>query len=269
VSTGHKGYYSLIQYCPDRSRMESANVGVVLFCPDLGFLEVKLAAGHDRLRRFFHRGSFAPEAIRAAKRAIANRFKVDRAAFGTLEDLDRFIATRANALGMTPARPMNVVDAARELEGLFTELVGGRVRSDRDSEPRLALDAVFRQPDLQGRIHFNHVVRVPVIGREFRAPYSYRNGVLNLVKPQEFPANEASATATAMKLAVEGDLLWKHGQETGERAKLIVVPAFALSGDVSADLPRRILELFENYDVRTVGLDRIESFAEEVRQTAH
>jgi hypothetical protein len=112
------------------------------------------------------------------------------------------------------------------------------------------------------------VVRVPVIGREFRAPYSYRNGVLNLVKPQEFPANEASATATAMKLAVEGDLLWKHGQDTGERAKLIVVPAFAPSRDVS-DLPHRILRLFENYEIRTVALDGIESFAEEVRQTAH
>ena len=268
MSTGHKGYYSLIQYCPDRSRMESANVGVVLFCPDLGFLEAKLAGGHDRLRKFFNRGSFAPEAIKAAKRAIANRFKVDRAAFKTLEDLERFIATRANALAMTPARPIKVVDAARELEGLFAELVGGRVRGDRDSEPRVALDAVFRQPDLQGRIQFNHVVRVPVIGREFRAPYAYRNGVLNLVKPQEFPANEASATATAMKLAVEGDLLWRHGQDTAEQARLIIVHAFAPMGEAS-DLPDRILELFENYEVRTVALDEIESFVEEVRHTAH
>lgn len=40
-----KGYYSLVQYCPDRSRMESANLGVVLFCPDLDFLDVKFCRG--------------------------------------------------------------------------------------------------------------------------------------------------------------------------------------------------------------------------------
>ena len=30
-----KGYYSAIQYCPDRSRMEAANVGVMLLCPQI------------------------------------------------------------------------------------------------------------------------------------------------------------------------------------------------------------------------------------------
>ena len=34
-----KGYYSLIQYCPDLGRLEAANVGVLLFCPERGFLK--------------------------------------------------------------------------------------------------------------------------------------------------------------------------------------------------------------------------------------
>lgn len=34
-----KGYYSIIQYCPDLSRFEAANVGVLLFCPERAFLK--------------------------------------------------------------------------------------------------------------------------------------------------------------------------------------------------------------------------------------
>ena len=36
---------------------------------------------------------------------------------------------------------------------------------------------------------------------------------LNLVKPQWFSPEEKKATATAMKLAVEGDLLARHGTD--------------------------------------------------------
>ena len=48
-----KGYYSLVQYCPDVARQEAANVGVVLFCPELAFLEARLASSNHRIRRFF------------------------------------------------------------------------------------------------------------------------------------------------------------------------------------------------------------------------
>ena len=36
-----KGYFSLVQYCPDLARQEAANVGVVLFCPDLQFIRAR------------------------------------------------------------------------------------------------------------------------------------------------------------------------------------------------------------------------------------
>ena len=37
-----KGCYSLIQYCPDLGRLEAANVGVLLFCPEPHFLKAQL-----------------------------------------------------------------------------------------------------------------------------------------------------------------------------------------------------------------------------------
>ena len=39
----NKAYYCLIQYCPDMSRLEAANVGVVLFCPEKGFLAARMS----------------------------------------------------------------------------------------------------------------------------------------------------------------------------------------------------------------------------------
>ena len=126
----NKGYYSLIQYCPDRSRLEGANVGVVLFCPEQRFLQARLSSGTDRLRRFFGTGSFDPSALAAAKRAIAARLHTDGLAFQTIEDIEHFIATRANALTLTQARPLKVDDPAELLDSLFTELVGGRVRRE-------------------------------------------------------------------------------------------------------------------------------------------
>jgi len=37
------GYYSLVQYCPDPSRVEAANVGAILFCPTLPYLDVRMS----------------------------------------------------------------------------------------------------------------------------------------------------------------------------------------------------------------------------------
>jgi len=52
-----KGYFSLVQYCPDVARQEAVNVGVVLLCPEQKFIGVKITPGNQRIRRFFWRRS--------------------------------------------------------------------------------------------------------------------------------------------------------------------------------------------------------------------
>ena len=64
------GYYSLIQYCPDHSRLEAANVGVLLFCPPLDFLDIRLSEDSERLQRFFGKDSFDPGRVESAKKAL-------------------------------------------------------------------------------------------------------------------------------------------------------------------------------------------------------
>ena len=117
-----KGYYSVIQYCPDRSRMEAANVGVLLLCPEIGFVKARTAAGNDRARKFFGYDSFDKRRLNAAKRAIERRLEVDRESFRSPEDIVRFMDTRGNDILLTPPRPTKVLDPEAELETLFKEL---------------------------------------------------------------------------------------------------------------------------------------------------
>lgn len=72
------GYYSLIQYCPDLSKAESVNVGVLLFCPDVKFIDARTSSGNDRVRRFFGGGSFDSARLQAAKKAIEVRLRICR-----------------------------------------------------------------------------------------------------------------------------------------------------------------------------------------------
>ena len=48
-----RGFYSVVQYCPDPSRAEAVNVGLVLLCVDPHALRVKMTGNHERVRKLF------------------------------------------------------------------------------------------------------------------------------------------------------------------------------------------------------------------------
>ena len=125
-----RGYYALIQYCPEPSRAEGANVGVVLYCPEAKFLDVQMSLDNDHARRLFTGATFDSERLSAAKSAFANRLKQVGQEFRSVEDLEQFMRTRGNALQLVPPRPVRVDEPAASLKQLFAELVGGRSRAD-------------------------------------------------------------------------------------------------------------------------------------------
>jgi len=47
-----RGYYWIIQYCPDLGRLEAANIGVLLFCPDRE-IKARMASDNGRIRHFW------------------------------------------------------------------------------------------------------------------------------------------------------------------------------------------------------------------------
>jgi hypothetical protein len=124
-----RGYYSLIQFCPNQSRLEAVNVGVVLLCPDADFIAARTSAGNRRAEKLVGRGELDRHALNSAKQAIEHRLDVDRSSFKSHEDLMAFVNTRGNNLKLTSPRPVKVFDPATDLDKLFSELVGGRSRT--------------------------------------------------------------------------------------------------------------------------------------------
>jgi Protein of unknown function (DUF3037) len=265
--SGYQGHYSLIQYCPDLSRAEAANVGVLLFCPQLGFIDARTSGGNDRVRRFFRGREIDVARLNIMKRSIERRLRAESTRFKSVEDLVAFIDTRANEMVVTPPRPMKVVEPRADLDKLFEELVGGRVRSEKATALIPELDAAFIRLQQEGRGWTKEHVTVPVLGTTIKAPYAYRNGVINLVKPQKFGTVEDEARRAAGHLAIEGDLLRKHPNEAGGEYRLVVVSAG--HGEASLDRERSVGPLFEEYGVRFVARAQVPAFVEQVEREAH
>jgi len=119
----NKGYYSIIQFCPDISRQEAANIGVLLFCPELGFIRARTSESNERIYRFFGKESCDAARIEQMKGLVEKRLIVEADSFRSREDLEKFIATRANDLQLTPLRSVLLDNPEEELDRLFDLLV--------------------------------------------------------------------------------------------------------------------------------------------------
>jgi hypothetical protein len=126
------GYYSIVQYCPDPMRREVANIGVVLFCPQLEFLEVRIADDDSRIREVSPRLVYDPEQLGTELRFIERRLRVDREHFTKLAALQQFAQTRLGAVRLTEWLSLRVVEPDGELQRLFMRLVYKR----KDDEAR-------------------------------------------------------------------------------------------------------------------------------------
>ena len=72
-----KGYYSIIQYCPDLSRLEAANIGVLLFYPERQFLEARMERGHGRVQKLFGSEGHDWSRIESFKRTVDERLQTE------------------------------------------------------------------------------------------------------------------------------------------------------------------------------------------------
>src|SRR5690606_35176608 len=109
----------------------------------------------------------------------------------TLDDLKAFIATRANDLRLTEPRLAMVSDIEADFERLFKQLAADEATATLAAESPAqvlppALSEAFYRLSQQQRIWDPEPIIVPVLKRKLDVPYAYRNGAVNLVKPQVF-----------------------------------------------------------------------------------
>ncbi len=267
---GIEGYYSLIQYCPDRFRAEGANVGVLLFTPQTPALRARVTEFGRHARKMFHLDAAETLRVCRASRAIADRVEHSQDEILTVEDLQHFIDTRANDIRITSPRLVKVENVDADLERLFADLV------EREPQDHVAvaavvspsvLDSTFARLIASNRATGPREVVVPVRGTTLAVPYAYQNGVLNLVKPEKFSKSLDKAMDKASVLAIAGDSL-QTTPEDGEARQLVVVSE-GKSTPRRRETEARLSELFERYHVRFVSSKHIKEFAAEVETSAH
>ena len=135
-----KGYYSLVQYCPDMARQEAANVGVVLFCPDQRFLRAKVTDTIRRIRRFFGEDVDGHRHLHGMMEAVVNRLELEQTEFKTLSDFQQFVDTRANKIILTRPKPILVKEPEEDLRGVLWGDAHVYVMAALSIEPVVGLD---------------------------------------------------------------------------------------------------------------------------------
>jgi hypothetical protein len=259
------GYYSIIQYCPDPSRLEAANVGVLLFSPKHLFLKAQTARDNRRIRQFFGSEGHDWQRINSFKHGIEERIEVESQTIRTLTDLEQFIAKRANRLQFTPPRPMRVTDPEKDLNQLFRELVGGRPRSEQPTNFRKYLGKQFARAGIIRKLRTDIQVIVPAFNRRVEVPFGYQNGRFNLIQPARFRATEpAQVIPTACRYAVEGRSLFEHPDAELGELQLVVLGQFPSTSPESKRVVRQILT--EN-NVLLYSANELDRLIDEIRRT--
>jgi hypothetical protein len=251
------GYYFVIQYCPDASRLEAANVGVVLFCPEPFFLKARTVRGNDRIRRFFRPRDPDWVQINLIKRSIEERLTVDRDQFRNLASLEHFAATRANDMRLTKGRAVLVENPEEELNCLFDRLVGeGPCRGT--ARIRRILARAFRAEDIAPFIEKNVSVSLPLFHLSVEVPYGFRNGRFNLIQPAQFRGlSPVGILRKAGEYALQGDLLYRHPDPGLGEMQLLVVGQFAREQKGVAAAVREVLRDRQTELYTTREIDRL------------
>ncbi len=266
-----RGYYSLVQYCPDATRAEVVNVGVVMICPEKGFVGVAMANANHGVRRMFGVEGEMLERINTMKCSLRERIMAERVSLASLEAFEHFIGTRGNKLLLTPPRNMRVEDLQSDLRRLFETLVGGRAmgdkveRSERGKSVRSQLREIFARPELKGKIAANVPV-TPKYGRPFKAPYAFFNGKDSFISPQTIHHDRDQTLREAELLAMRGIQLRKHGLNGREAELIVPLPEPVLH---FASQTQDVIELLRDSDIRTVLAGGLDDFAEEIELHAH
>jgi hypothetical protein len=260
-----KGYYCLIQYCPDLGRLEAANVGVLLFCPEHRFIKALTSRNNRRIIRFFGSEGHDWARIGAFKRGLEDRIAIEGKDFQTLEHLERFIAQRANLFQITPPRPMKIIDPEEDLQELFHDFIGEGIPHRSTRTLRKYVDEKLTTAGLESKRRRDIQVNVPVLEKQVEIPFGFQNGRFNLINPVRFEAtNPEQVVTTACKYAVEGRSLFEHPDPQLGLLQLVVVGKFRPR---DLESPARVKRVFEDFSVKLFRTSDLPQLLDEIRRT--
>ncbi len=262
----YKGYYSILQFCPEPARHEVANIGVALLCPEQSFFRARIGSGNQRVTHFFDKSQYDIVRLNAYKQGLVDRLNrnsevTDRESFA------QFAAMQVNTIVMTPPQFCRVEGNAEEtLENLFKELVGDSTKTKSEGGLRKRLRNAFESSGLLGTIVREDVqVMIPAFDREAKFPFAWQNGVLNLIEPVRFKsADQVSLEQTACRRAIEGMSLQRQEDKKLGRCALNVVGQFQSKDENAKRIVRRILS---ESKVELIESGSIDAYIQKIKTT--
>jgi hypothetical protein len=257
----HKGYYSLIQFCPDPSRLEGINLGVLVYSPDDGRLVFRLTQSDQRIRKVFGQQDW--DFIDRVRESVQSRLQSEK--FETVHDLESYIAKRANVVQLTPLRPLKIGEIDQEVSALYRRLV----ESERVArQPRIStyLSRKLIEAGVEGLVKKSISIEIPTLKQPIRVPYGYQNGRFNLISPIQFNPDQEDILTKAGKSAIEGQLLYQNPDPLLGDLRLVVIARFAARNESSS---RELIgKIFKEHHVGLHTFENIEPLLDDIKKSA-
>jgi len=256
-----KGYYSLIQFCPDLSRLEGVNIGLALYSLSEKRVLVQITRDNHRIRRFF--GNQDWRLINRGKTSIRNQLASQQ--FPGIEEFEAYISKRANFIQLTAPRAMRITDPRTDINELYDRLVG---RDHVERKRRINGDLTKRlsEAGVMDMVEKSVDVEIPEVKKSIRVPYGYQNGRFNLISPVQFDADPEMIIGKTGKSAIEGQLLYKNRHPAFGEMQLVVVAGFDPQVEASTqDFVKRTLQ---EHNVELYSFENLGPLLNDIRRSA-
>lgn len=262
-----KGYYSIIRYVPDSLRGECVNLGVLLSCPEEGWLDWQRTTNHQRARRFFQ-DEVDLGRLTVVEKGLYSRLEKERARLVDLARLKDFVTRHRDLLQMTPLRTCSVGDPESDLRQLYQSVVA-QADSNARREHRMTTPQVRRMfsdrlkranliGKLQPRITLKGKYRT---WKPYTFDYGYQNGTLNVIHSRSFDLVDRDEAFDGARLLLKNiEDVQRHSDPS---PRFSVVCAFAAN---HPELENPLTQEYREQRVDMFTVDRLDSLIGRVRK---
>jgi len=196
------GFYSLIQYCPDETVAEVANIGVLLFVPESGYVDARVTPTNQRIAQIFGGGTRKYDTLQRYKEGLSEWVKVEHRKFTTVEYAKKFLSSNANCIAFTPIRGIVCPSGGEKmLESLYTEFFPneGIMQSEKTPRtPSFGKKKFFKTlqerygKDIGSRLAILPELEIAGLDHRIQPAFAFQNDHFNIVFPQPFDAKRYS-----------------------------------------------------------------------------
>ena len=183
----HCGYYSVIQYCPDRALMEVAGIGVLLFCPELKFVGVRTTQTNRRIEKIFGGSIGDDNFLQSYKESLDHHFKKKFPQGVSFEEMQIYLRSFVNDICFTDIRTTLCVTPEQDLDLLFVRLFGVEDIKYKPKPYRPRKELLRKLHSQKSDILDNAVprsVKIPEYAHIIEPTMVFMNEVANMVVPK-------------------------------------------------------------------------------------